>query len=66
MVPALLKYIVSDVIAIVTTCEVMLMNVMAVPSAYATDAFAGIVNVLAFASVDGWNITLPESARTAV
>jgi hypothetical protein len=39
--------------AIVTTCEVMFMNVIAVPIAYATELFAGIVYVLALASVDG-------------
>ena len=66
VVPALLRYIVSVVIAMVTTSEVMLIKLIAVPSGYATDEFAGIVNVLAVASVDGWNITLPESARTAV
>jgi hypothetical protein len=50
----------------VTTWLVILINVIAVPSAYATEPFAGIVNVLAFASVDGCNIALPESAKTAV
>ena len=44
----------------------MLINVIAVPGAYATDEFAGMVNVRALASVLGWKITLPESARTAV
>ena len=33
VVPAELRYIVSVVMAIVTTCEVMLMNVIAVPIA---------------------------------
>ena len=53
VVPAELKYIVSVVIAIVTTWLVMLINVIAVPIAYATLPFAGIVNVRAFASVEG-------------
>ena len=56
----------SVVIAIVTTWLVMLINVRAVPTGYATLPFAGIVNVLAFASVDGCNIALPESAKTNV
>lgn len=66
VVPAELKYIVSDVMAIVTTWLVMLIKVSAVPSAYATFAFESIVKVLALASVDGWKITLPESANTVV
>ena len=41
------------VIAIVTTCDVILINAIAVPIGYATDEFAGIVNVLALASPDG-------------
>ena len=53
VVPALDKYIVSVVMAIVTTWEVMLINVIAVPMVYATDEFAGIVYVLALASPDG-------------
>jgi hypothetical protein len=65
-VPAEDKYIVSVVIAIVTTWLVMLMNVIAVPIGYATEPFAGIVNVLALASVDGWKMCLPESLRTKV
>ena len=63
-VPA--KYIVSVVIAIVTTCEVMLINVRTVPVAYATEPFAGIVKVRALASVEGCRIVLPESANTNV
>ena len=53
VVPADDRYIVSVVIAIVTTAAVMLMNVSAVPIGYATELFAGIVYVLALASVDG-------------
>jgi hypothetical protein len=53
VVPVPAKYIVSVVIAIVTTCEVMLINVNTVPITYATEEFAGMVNVLALASVDG-------------
>ena len=53
VVPAELKYIVSVVIAIVTTFEVMLIKVSAVPMVYATELFAGIVYVLALASPDG-------------
>jgi len=60
------KYIVSEVIAIVTSFAVMFTKLIAVPIGYATEAFAGIVNVLAFASVDGWKMYLPESARTVV
>ena len=43
----------SVVMAIVTTFEVMLIKVSAVPMVYATELFAGIVYVLALASVDG-------------
>ena len=57
---------VSVVMAIVTTCTVMLMNVSAVPIGYATEAFAGMVNVRAVASVDGCKMCLPESVRTQV
>lgn len=56
----------SDVIAIVTTCEVIFENDKHVPTGYATDQLAGIVNVLALASVDGWSIDFPLSASTAV
>lgn len=66
VVPGPAKYIVSLVIAMVTTCEVMFTNVNTVPTAYATEPFAGIVNVLALASVLGCSMTLPESASTAV
>lgn len=66
VVPVPAKYNVSLVIAIVTTWLVMLINVIAVPSGYATFALESMVNVRAFASVDGWNITLPESAKTVV
>ena len=52
-VPAGLSVNVSDVMAIVTTWLVMFTNVMAVPTGNATLLFAGIVNVLALASVDG-------------
>ena len=44
----------------------MLMNVIAVPIAYATELFAGIVYVLALASVEGWKMCLPASPRTNV
>lgn len=63
-VPA--KYKVSELIAIVTTLAVMFVNVIHVPVAYATDAFAAIVNVLALASVDGWSIDFPASVSTVV
>ena len=53
VVPVPAKYIVSLVIAIVTTWLVILMNVIAVPKAYATFAFESMVNVRAFASVEG-------------
>ena len=64
--PAEDRYMVSVVIAIVTTCDVMLINVRAVPIGYATELFAGIVYVLALASPDGWKMCLPASARTSV
>jgi hypothetical protein len=53
VVPVGTKYIVSLVIAIVTTWAVMLTKVIAVPIGYATEPFAGIVYVLAFASDAG-------------
>ena len=43
VVPALDKYIVSVVIAIVTAAVAMFIKVIAVPIGYATDAAAGIV-----------------------
>jgi hypothetical protein len=66
VVPAELRYMVSVVIAIVTTWDVMLINVIAVPMGYATELLAGMVKVLAFASVDGWRMCLPASASTSV
>lgn len=45
--------IVSAVIAIVTTCVVLLINVMAVPKGYGTFAFESIVKVRGFASHAG-------------
>ena len=66
VVPAPAKYIVSDVIAIVTTLAVMFVNVIQVPTGYATLAFESMVNVRAFVSVEGWSIDLPESAATVV
>ena len=52
-VPVGLNVNVSEVMAIVTTWLVMFTNVTAVPIAKATLLLAGIVNVRAFASVDG-------------
>ena len=65
-VPAGDKVKVSVVMAIVTFAAAMLMNVMAVPMGYATELFAGIVNVRALLSAAGWKMCLPESARTSV
>jgi hypothetical protein len=54
VVPSGDKRIVSVVIAIVTTpAPFWLMKVMAVPTGYATELFAGIVKVLAVVSADG-------------
>ena len=44
---------VSDVIAMVTFATAMFINVIAVPTGYATLLFAGIVNVLALLSAAG-------------
>jgi hypothetical protein len=46
------KYIVSDVIAIVSVLAAFT-NVRAVPTGYGTEALAGIVNVLALLSDEG-------------
>jgi len=43
VVPAEAKYMVSDVIDIVTALADILIKLIAVPVAYATEAFAGIV-----------------------
>ena len=52
--PATARTIVSDVIAIVIThAELSFTNVRAVPIGYATDAFAGIVQVLTEVSAEG-------------
>jgi hypothetical protein len=51
--PVAARYIVSDVIAIVTALDDIFTNVIAVPTGYATLALLSIVNVLAFVSVDG-------------
>lgn len=64
--PAELRYMVSDVIAIVTLAADILINVIAVPIGYATLLFAGIVNVRALLSDDGWKMCLPASAKTSV
>jgi hypothetical protein len=53
VVPAAVKYIVSEVMAIVRLFADMLMKLTAVPTGYATDAFEGMVNVRSLASVDG-------------
>jgi hypothetical protein len=53
VVPALDKYIVSVVMAIVTFATAMLINVTAVPIGNATLEFAGLVNVRALLSDDG-------------
>jgi hypothetical protein len=67
VVPAGDNRIVSVVMAIVTTpAPFWLMNVNAVPMGYATELFAGIVNVRAVVSALGWKMCLPESARTSV
>jgi hypothetical protein len=42
------------------------MNVNTVPTSYATELLAGIVNVLALASVEGCRIALPASVSTNV
>jgi len=55
------------VIAIVITPPlVSFMNVIAVPTGYATEAFAGIVRVLAVVSALGWYIPPQESASVVV
>lgn len=59
------KYIVSVVIAMLSVLAALI-NVMAVPTGYATLEFAGIVKVRALLSVDGCKICLPASARTKV
>ena len=66
VVPAGDKVNVSEVMAIVTFAAAMLMNVMAVPIGYATELFAGIVNVRALLSAAGWKMCLPASAATSV
>lgn len=67
VVPVPARRIVSVVIAMVMTpAPFWLMNVTAVPTGNATEPFAGIVNVLAVVSAEGWKICLPESARTSV
>ena len=53
VVPAGDKVRVSVVMAIVTFATAMLINVIAVPIGYATEPFAGIVNVRALLSADG-------------
>jgi hypothetical protein len=50
----------------VTTCDVIFVNVIQVPTGYATFALESIVNVRALASVDGWSIDLPASSKTVV
>ena len=60
------EYIVSEVIAMVTLDADMLTKLIAVPIGYATELFAGMVNVRALASVEGWKMCLPESAKTSV
>ena len=67
VVPAGDKRIVSVVIAIVTTpAPFWLMNVMAVPTGYATEPLAGIVKVRAVVSAEGCRMCFPESAKTRV
>ena len=57
---------VSVVIAIVTLLLDMFTKAITVPTGYATDAFAGRVNVRVLASDDGWKICLPASPSTVV
>lgn len=52
-VPAEDRVNVSVVIAIVTAAAAILINVIAVPTGYATELLAGIVNVLALLSLTG-------------
>jgi hypothetical protein len=54
VVPAPARYNVSVVMAIVTTEALILTNVNAAPMGNASVPLAGIVNVLALASLDGW------------
>jgi len=67
VVPAPASTRVSVFIAMVTTpALVSLMNVIAVPIGYATEAFAAIVNVRAVVSAEGWYTCFPPSASTVV
>lgn len=59
------RYIVSVVIAMLSVLAALI-NVIAVPTGYATLPLAGIVKVLALLSVDGCRMCLPASARTKV
>ena len=63
--PSPARYMVSVVMAIVTVF-IRLIKVMAVPTGYATLAFAGIVNVRALLSEIGWKIVFPASPKTNV
>lgn len=58
------RYIVSDVIAILTLLDDILTNVNTVPVSYATDPLAGMVKVTP--DPDVRTIALPESLKTAV
>lgn len=57
---------VSVVIAMLTTWLVWFTKVTVVPTGKATEAFAGIVKVRAFASPDGCSMCFPASAATSV
>lgn len=65
VVPAPINVMVSVVIEMVTVLT-SLTKVTAVPIGYATDPFAGIVNVLLFVSATGCRMCLPASAKTSV
>ena len=67
VVPGPARRIVSVVIAmVITPARFWFINVTAVPTAKATELLAGIVNVRAVVSADGWSKCFPESAKTKV
>ena len=53
-------------IAIVTLLAELFLNIITVPTGYATFAFESIVNVRLFASEAGWRIHFPLSVRIVV
>ena len=67
VVPAPASTSVSVVIAMVSVqALVSFTNVTAVPIGYATEPFAGIVQVRAVVSAEGWYICIPASSNTRV